>query len=575
MSDAHKKEVPTATHLLKKEIDRFLASDAEEVLCIRGKWGVGKTYAWNSYLKEAATNGSIALERYAYVSLFGVQSLDELRYSIFENTVGTKDISAEPSIENFIANTTAVVSRLGRHSLSSIINYIPFVKNGSQTLKIVSFLTVTRQIVCIDDIERKGRSLRTQDVLGLVSFLRDSRKCKVVLILNDEELDGEDKTELAKFQEKVIDISLVFAPNENDCVEIALPERRGVLAKLAERAIALHISNIRIIKKIERLVCGIEPLLMEYDPVVLEQAIQTLTLFGWAHYGRTEDKSDRFVEFVIKKRGRGWYGTTDEKKLTDEESKWDQMLDTYGFRVADELDIALLDGIKNGFFDEELIQRFADKLDQAHKAARLNQSFSDAWRMFHDSFDNNETEVLKTMAEAFDNNIRFISPSDVNAIMNLFKKLGHGDIAKDALDAYMTTHDEEEREFYDLENYPFVSGSADDPDLKEAFAKRLAAFEVAVNPAEILNRISINQAWSNRDITALSSMSVADYKDLFKRLRGADLRAAARTAVGFQNIANRGHEYDSIIENAKQALAEIAKESTINGLRIQRMVGDL
>lgn len=39
-----RKEKPTALVLLHKEIIRFLKDPTQEVLCIRGKWGVGKTY---------------------------------------------------------------------------------------------------------------------------------------------------------------------------------------------------------------------------------------------------------------------------------------------------------------------------------------------------------------------------------------------------------------------------------------------------------------------------------------------------------------------------------------------------
>ena len=42
-----------STELVEKEIARFLASPDAEVLCLRGKWGVGKTYSWNEFLKQA------------------------------------------------------------------------------------------------------------------------------------------------------------------------------------------------------------------------------------------------------------------------------------------------------------------------------------------------------------------------------------------------------------------------------------------------------------------------------------------------------------------------------------------
>jgi hypothetical protein len=56
---------PTATELLKRELMRFLSNKEPEVLCIRGAWGVGKTYAWNKFLAEAKSDDLIALSKYA------------------------------------------------------------------------------------------------------------------------------------------------------------------------------------------------------------------------------------------------------------------------------------------------------------------------------------------------------------------------------------------------------------------------------------------------------------------------------------------------------------------------------
>ena len=64
--------------MLRKEIIRFLKDPTPEVLCIRGKWGVGKTYTWESLLKEVGKD--VALQSYSYVSLFGLDTdyLDHL-----------------------------------------------------------------------------------------------------------------------------------------------------------------------------------------------------------------------------------------------------------------------------------------------------------------------------------------------------------------------------------------------------------------------------------------------------------------------------------------------------------------
>jgi hypothetical protein len=73
--------------LVRSEIERFLSTDEPEAICISGPWGVGKTFAWNRYLKDALARNKIALGRYSYVSLFGVNSLEEFKYSIFENSM--------------------------------------------------------------------------------------------------------------------------------------------------------------------------------------------------------------------------------------------------------------------------------------------------------------------------------------------------------------------------------------------------------------------------------------------------------------------------------------------------------
>jgi hypothetical protein len=107
--------------LVRHEIYRFLASPEAEVLCLRGKWGVGKTFSWRAFLLEAKDRGSIALKSYSYVSLFGIESLDQLKYAIFANSVGLDAIGVEPSLETFKSNTAAISEQLGRRWLPSVL----------------------------------------------------------------------------------------------------------------------------------------------------------------------------------------------------------------------------------------------------------------------------------------------------------------------------------------------------------------------------------------------------------------------------------------------------------------------
>lgn len=563
---SQKAEEPTSTKLLKAEVDRFLGSKDPEVLSISGAWGAGKTYAWNRFLKEARDQKAIALPKYAYVSLFGIQSLDELKYAIFESTVTADEIGTEPTLEALQSHTASVLQTVGRRHLGALLGYF---KNLSDVVKTVSFLSVSNQIICLDDMERKGKNLRTQDVLGLVSLLRERRRCKVVLILNDNELEPDDRGQLKRYHEKVIDSSLLFAPTAQDCVDIALPDAKGSIADLAKQVVKLDISNIRVIKKIERLVQQVVPLLSQYDKAVLEQAIQTLTLFGWAHFGRTGDDEESLIEYMLGRED--WLGGEDDEKLTETERKWSSTLNRYGFTSVDELDRVLLDAVRNGYVDVDQLKRRAEELDAKHKAAHSDQALNDAWALIHESFDHNEGEAIAALDQAYAESIDIVTPGNMEALVKLLKDLGRDEDAQHAINFFMESRGNEDRGFYDLDSHPFQQLT--DVDLKKAFGDKLMTFKREVDPIEILERIGREQGWSNRDIATLSSLSSENYKTLFKTTRGAQMRAIVKAATLFEHLANRDNEYDAIRDNARRALEEIAAESKLNMRRVRRLVG--
>jgi hypothetical protein len=68
----------TSLDSTKAEITRFLRGTDPEVLCVSGEWGVGKTFLWRSVLDTLRKARELSLTRYSYVSLFGLNSLDDM-----------------------------------------------------------------------------------------------------------------------------------------------------------------------------------------------------------------------------------------------------------------------------------------------------------------------------------------------------------------------------------------------------------------------------------------------------------------------------------------------------------------
>jgi hypothetical protein len=549
-------------NVIEREIGNFLSTKEPEVLCITGKWGVGKTFSWKRQLNEARGANTIGLSRYAYVSLFGVNTLDELKYAIFENTVAKHqaDNSATPET---LRSTIESAEALGRKN-AWVANLVPGLRTYFAAATPAFFLSVRNQLICIDDLERKGKGLNVGDVLGLVSFLKEERGCKIVLLLNDEAFSGDVKTEFSKYLEKVVDVTVKFAPSPKESTEIALTVQDESRKLIASYCSDLGISNIRIIKKIERFVLKIEPTLRGFDKRVLKQAVHSITLLGWSVY--SEDGPT--IEFLRKKRGRSLYGSTDKEELNDAEKRWDALLDEVGFGAMDEFDFVLLDGINKGFFEEEAVSKLAAEMHANFISTNSKSAFEAAWRLFHDSFDNNEEKVVQEIMGAFRDHLGAISPLNLNGTVRLLKELGRRDDAASLIKFYVTNR-AEGKSFFDLTNYPFI-GDVTDPDVIEAFQQKYLSFKDERSPLDVVTHIVESHGWSAEDTALLSTLTAAEFVKLFKSQPGRNLSKIVNACLQFDRLAAQDDKMKLIVSRVKEALRAIGAESTINKIRVKR-----
>ena len=79
-----------AQQQIKHRISKFLSTPDPVTICIRGVWGTGKTHAWKEWVKD--TKDNLQNERYSYVSLFGIDSLNDLKFQIFQQALPKEKI---------------------------------------------------------------------------------------------------------------------------------------------------------------------------------------------------------------------------------------------------------------------------------------------------------------------------------------------------------------------------------------------------------------------------------------------------------------------------------------------------
>ena len=548
--------------VIKEQIFQFLSSETPEVMAIKGEWGVGKTYSWKKFLSEANSANEVKLDRYSYVSLFGINSLEAFKYTIFENVVKKEIIGTEASLDTFKSNASGLIESFGRQSIN-LFKGAPIVKSFSPAIETISFLSLNSTLICIDDLERKGSGLEIKDVLGLVSLLKEQKKCKVVLLLNDGEEGLED---YSKYREKVIDIELKFAPSPEECSSIAYSDDKEIFPRLKELVTNLGIRNIRILKKIERMVELAMPLIQDYEPEITDQILHSLSLFSWCYYCSNSNEDIPSLEFVTSK-GYSMFGIGEEEE-DEKEKKWKAILQGYNYQLTDELDLILAEAVKTGFFVEDELKAKANAKNHEILAAKSEGSFSEAWRLYHDTFNDNADEVINGLYESFKNNCNHITPLNLSGTVSLFRELGEEEKASEVINIY-TEQRKDEAELFNLKENNFF-GDIKDEEVIEKFDKIYTESVTLESPKDVLEKIAGKNGWNQSDEVVLSNTTIDEYYNLFKSEEGKHLSSFISTCLKFGQFGNASDQQKEIANRATEALKRIGAESEINKRRVKK-----
>jgi len=232
--------------------------------------------------------------------------------------------------------------------------------------------------------------------------------------------------------------------------------------------------------------------------------------------------------------------------------------------------LALLDGIKRGFFNQDVLKGEAKKLDAMFKASDGEKTLEEAWRPFHDSFNANDEEVVVGgIMTAFRDNVQRVTPRTLNSIVKLLKDVGKPELAAKALKTYVEKR-QDQADFFDLRRVPF-GDEIDDLEVRTAFDEKYRAEKRQEPPAQVLLRIAKTDSSSEEDYILLARQTADDFYKLFKGQQAVNLSRIVRTAVGFERIGGDGHERrKQISARAKEALVRIGKESRLNRLRVRK-----
>lgn len=222
---------------LEKRIADLIDKESPFAIAITGEWGVGKTYFWK-YFKQKNLN-QFKFQKYAYISLFGIDSLDSLKYEIAVKT------HAIHQSENRLQGAKSLFNKaLDTVDLSNIQGKGLSLNIGKSLITSALSSLVSKTVICIDDIERISDNLPVKDVMGLINDLKLEKNCQVVVILHEAKANEQ----FQEYKEKVFDEVLILDDNSDILNTFITDELALDVMKLFYRT--LRVKNLRFYNKV-------------------------------------------------------------------------------------------------------------------------------------------------------------------------------------------------------------------------------------------------------------------------------------------------------------------------------------
>lgn len=527
---------------IKNIINEFFDGNDPKIYCLTGKWGVGKTHLFNEVFESKKKKNQKKSQDYFYISLFGISSIDNLRNKVELKILG-KQISKATEFVEWIKPIIPFLNKmdLSKISISDLYDNKIF----------------QNKIICFDDIERKSAGLKIDEFFGFILDLKERQKCKILLILNDEELKdgGED---FKKYFEKIIDHHIKLNRQEIDSFEIVFKkfQENDLVSKyeplLKEKLEKLKINNIRIIKKLFGYVEKLINKLNEIDSPKIEdetyrEALTALCLFFDGKFSPQNEERRPSNQQIL------------NNELNEKVQKF---LWNFGGHISYSSLISqeIHDFIENGFFSDKF-KEIIIEFNKYYVKNPKKEKFYNAWNKFHRSFQDNKDEVLNEIYESFIDGIDELNLSDLNSIYKILNDLD--DVRKDALldQFYQANKDKKEkfkddnRIFCDIKEIKEFAEESYKKILKENF-KNIKIEDVVDN---FLNKSDIKNNQENKFY--LEQYSVDDFFDFFVN----------NNSFGNLKKINLSENYG--LENAKKAMEKIKNSGKINELRYKYKKG--
>lgn len=285
--------------------ENIRAGNVGTAIAITGSWGVGKTYFWKKLLEEQLSEERIYKKdnvfnrKYAYVSLFGLESLSDLKTNIYSNI---ENYHSTVEIPKWIKGLPSIFkdTKISQYGISA----------PAKIFDSLMFNQVKDAIICFDDFERMSNKLDIKDVMGLANQLKLEKNCQVILILDEDKTEDKNKEKYAEYKEKLIDENIKITSVEplirDKAKEVQMD--KPLIDLMVKFADELEIHNFRFFQKVIRLYREFrEELPIEVADSTKEIIlIRVLQGYFIADFGINFEFSWEDIKLVLEENQKGW-----------------------------------------------------------------------------------------------------------------------------------------------------------------------------------------------------------------------------------------------------------------------------
>jgi hypothetical protein len=437
---------------------------------------------------------------------------------------------------------------------------IPKVGEFAGLVRRIASLFVKDYLVCLDDIERRDCALTMGALLGFVSVLKEENNCRIVLILNEQELSDDDKTALQTYREKVVDQEIACEPSVEDNVRLIYGASPNVSFYI-DLFRLLDLKNIRVMQQSWWVVEHFAPFLEGLLPALQSQVLQHAVCLSAFFHERALNVSLRELALLSDEDHVFNAAANHDARLKELE----RVIQQYHFYPQD-YDSIIADYIENGSCDDKRFQDELRKANEKEQRTQVAEKLRRLWELYTANLQTQDAELIEKFRSFLDQYAGDLAERDFAAIARFLKDIGYEGGCDHWQDAFIAGH-LAAFSAAELQTWlPFASTE----ELKLQIRERQEAIRAARKIPDLIHGI-VNGHWGEEEVSLLDSYSADQFYEWLRTSVDSELLTSAHQLCRHFGAAGVGSKEQSIKAKVYDALRKLATESKSNAIRVKNL----